>query len=52
MDPANYVLQKFSKDEIEFVNIVLEQAVEGIQVFIGEGIEPTMTRYNTQKQNE
>lgn len=52
MDPANYVLQKFSKDEIDFVNIVLKQAVEGIQVFIEEGIEPSMTRYNTQKQNE
>jgi len=52
MDPANYVLQKFSKDEIELVNIVLEQAVEGIQVFIREGIELAMTRFNTQNQNE
>jgi PTH1 family peptidyl-tRNA hydrolase len=48
MDPADYVLQKFAKDEIELMNIVLERAVEGIQSFIRDGIEITMTRYNTQ----
>jgi PTH1 family peptidyl-tRNA hydrolase len=48
MDPADFVLQKFSKEEIELVNIVLEKAVESIHVFIREGIEHAMTRYNTQ----
>jgi PTH1 family peptidyl-tRNA hydrolase len=48
MDPADYVLQKFAKDEIDLLSIVLERAVEGIQSFIRDGIEITMTRYNTQ----
>ena len=48
MDPADYVLQKFSENETDIVNIVLQQAVDGVHAFIEEGIEHTMTRFNTQ----
>jgi len=47
MDPANYVLQSFSKDEIEIIEITLEKAVDAIQVYILDGIEAVMTRFNT-----
>jgi len=52
MDPADYVLQSFTKDELDVVNITLEYAVEGIEVFIREGIEIAMTRFNKNGQNQ
>jgi len=52
MDPAAYVLQSFSKHELEVVNILLEKAVDSIEVYIHDGIEATMTRFNTSNQSE
>jgi PTH1 family peptidyl-tRNA hydrolase len=47
MDPANYVLQSFSKDEIEIMEITLEKAVDAIHLYILDGIESAMTHFNT-----
>lgn len=47
MDPAHYVLQSFSKDEVEIIEITLEKTVDAIQVYILDGIEAAMTRFNT-----
>lgn len=52
MDPAVYVLQSFSKDEQDVVDITLEKAADGIEVYIREGIEAAMTRFNTNGQIE
>jgi PTH1 family peptidyl-tRNA hydrolase len=52
MDPADFVLQSFSKDEIEVIQITLERAADAIEVYIYEGIEAAMTRFNTNSQYE
>ncbi len=52
MDPADYVLQSFSKDEIEVMNMTMEQAVDAIEVYIHDGIEAAMTRFNTNSKFE
>jgi PTH1 family peptidyl-tRNA hydrolase len=52
MDPSVYVLQSFSKDEQDVLDIILENAVDGIEVYIREGIEAAMTRFNTNGQVE
>jgi PTH1 family peptidyl-tRNA hydrolase len=52
MDPADFVLQSFSKKEIEVIQIALERAADAIEVYISDGIEAAMTRFNTYNQNE
>ncbi|OGO14786.1 MAG: aminoacyl-tRNA hydrolase [Chloroflexi bacterium RBG_16_48_8] len=52
MDPAAYVLQSFSKNEMDIVHIILEKAMDSIEVYIRDGIEAAMTRFNTNSQNE
>jgi PTH1 family peptidyl-tRNA hydrolase len=48
MDPADYVLQSFSKDEMGEVDFTLERAVDAVEVYIRDGIEIAMTRFNTE----
>jgi PTH1 family peptidyl-tRNA hydrolase len=44
---ANYVLQDFSKDEIEIVNHVIDRATDATLVFVTEGLDVAMNKYNT-----
>ena len=46
MDPADYVLQRFSKSEEELQKIVLKTSVEAIDCFIQHGLVTAMNRYN------
>jgi len=46
MDPAGFVLQPFTRDEWETMDLVLDRAVSAIEVFAAEGIEAAMTRFN------
>ncbi len=46
MRTPDYVLQNFSKANAEDLAIFLERAVDAALLFINEGIEPAMTRYN------
>jgi PTH1 family peptidyl-tRNA hydrolase len=48
MDPADYVLQDFSSEEGPVLEEVLERAVTAIGVWLTEGIEEAMERYNRQ----
>jgi len=48
MEPADYVLQNFSGDELPIVTEMIDLAVDAIQLFLQDGIEITMTRYNGQ----
>jgi len=46
MDPAAYVLQPFSQDEQEWIDIARARAVEAIECFLAEGITTAMNRFN------
>ncbi len=46
MDPAAYVLQDFSTEEEPQVEETLERAVVAIEIWLREGIEAAMNRYN------
>lgn len=45
----DYVLSKFSSDEIEFLKPHLELAAEAIKSFVTAGPTTTMNKYNTQE---
>jgi peptidyl-tRNA hydrolase len=46
MEAADYVLQDFSTSDYEFLDQILDQAVEAILVFIDEGLDAAMNKYN------
>jgi len=45
-EAAGYVLQEFSNSDEKVLQDVLPQAVEAIKVFVAEGLDAAMTRYN------
>ena len=46
VDPADYVLQPFSPEEVPVVDLVVERAVEAIETWILRGIETAMNEFN------
>lgn len=46
MDAAAYVLQDFLTAELPTVDIMLEEAVDAILLFVKEGLDAAMNRYN------
>ena len=46
MDPAAYVLQDFSVEEVALLEDTLERAVAAIETWLCEGVEAAMSRYN------
>ena len=46
MEAADYVLQDFSTSDYEFLDQILDQAVEAILVFLDEGLDAAMNKYN------
>lgn len=46
MDAAAYVLQDFGRDELPLVSEMLTTAVEAIELFVRDGIQLAMSRYN------
>ena len=46
MDPADYVLQQFSRAEREELAPILDRAADAAMAFIGEGIQVAMNRFN------
>mgnify|MGYP003538362915 FL=1 len=46
MDPADYVLQDFSRSEEELLSMVIAQACEAALAFITTGLEKAMNTYN------
>jgi len=46
MDPADYVLEKFSASEQELLRMTLEQAAAAARAFIRDGLEKAMNQYN------
>lgn len=47
MEAADYVLQNFKDNEIEILNLVLDSASQAILTFVTEGLDKTMSLYNT-----
>lgn len=46
MDPADYVLQSFSKADQEILPEILKSAADAARTFILEGLQPAMNKYN------
>ena len=46
MEAADYVLQNFSKNEQELLELTLKRAVEAILTFVTDGLEKAMNLYN------
>ncbi len=46
MDAADYVLQDFSAQEIEFLAPIFDQAVEAILTYVISGLNAAMNQYN------
>ena len=46
MDPAAYVLQRFTKTEQELLDQVLDRAVSAVRVFVRDGLNTAMNQYN------
>ncbi len=45
-DVVDYVLEPFGKEEVPAVQEVVERAAEGVRVFLEEGIDAAMSRFN------
>ncbi len=46
MEAADYVLQPFAASEKELLNVALEAAVDAILVFVSEGLNAAMNKFN------
>ena len=46
MDPADYVLRRFSKAEREQIDVTLEEAADAVVAIAAEGVEAAMNRFN------
>ncbi len=46
MDPADYVLQDFSRGELQDVSAILDRAADAALSFVTDGLEKTMNRFN------
>jgi PTH1 family peptidyl-tRNA hydrolase len=46
MDPAAYVLRRFDLDELSVVNPTVDRAVKAVEVWLTDGIDTAMNRYN------
>ncbi len=47
MDPADYVLQDFNSDDQPLLEIALKRAVDCVHLYIHEGIQAAMTKFNS-----
>ena len=52
MDPADYVLQPFTRDEELLMDSARDRAVVAIECFLAQGIEVAMNRFNVQAEDE
>lgn len=46
MDPANYVLQSFSKGDMQAISEILDHAADAALEFVVNGLNAAMNRYN------
>lgn len=46
MDPADYVLQDFSKEEMKALSAILDRAADAALSFVAEGLNAAMNQFN------
>ena len=46
MDPAAYVLQDFSRDEVKILSELLDRAADAVLEFVLNGLDKAMSKYN------
>jgi PTH1 family peptidyl-tRNA hydrolase len=46
MDPANYVLQNFSRDDMQAISEILDRAADATLTFVTDGLEKAMNKFN------
>jgi len=46
MDPANYVLQNFSKDDMQAISEILDHAADAVLAFVSHGLNKAMNEFN------
>lgn len=51
MEPADYVLQRFSADEEPAIAEAVERAVAAVEIWLRDGIDAAMNAYNTANNN-
>ncbi|MCA8994459.1 MAG: aminoacyl-tRNA hydrolase [Planctomycetaceae bacterium] len=47
LDPANYVLKRFSQSELDTVDVLLNQAVQATRTWVTDGIVTAMNKFNS-----
>ncbi len=52
MEPADYVLETFDKDEQSQLDRILDHAAEAVRVMLLEGLEKAMNRFQKKKSSE
>lgn len=50
MDAASYVLQKFGREDLEFLPEFINRGAEAVQSFVIDGLDNAMNRYNPKQQ--
>jgi peptidyl-tRNA hydrolase, PTH1 family len=46
MDPSDYVLQNFSREEMKFLSEIIDRAADAALTFVVEGLSKAMNKYN------
>ncbi len=46
MDPAAYVLQNFSREEMKFLSEIIDRAADAALMFVLDGLNKAMNKYN------
>ncbi len=46
MDPADYVLQNFSRDEVKILSEIVDRAADAALTFVVDGLNKAMNKYN------
>lgn len=46
MDPADYVLQNFSREEMKYLSEILDRAADAALMFVVDGLDKAMNKYN------
>lgn len=46
MDPSDYVLQNFSRDEVKMLSEIIDRAADAALTFVVDGLNKAMNKYN------
>ena len=46
MDPANFILQNFSRDEMKSISEILDAAADAVLEFVKNGLNAAMNKFN------